>query len=756
MSRPRHFRVPWIVLGLSLAATAVATIATLWLIHTQELRQFQNQAKAARIHLQTRMDAYDGILNSGADLISGTRDLTRETFRGVVTNLFSRTNPGVQGIGYSLRVPPGEIAKVEERARQSGIEDFHIWPAGPRDEYHTIYFLEPMNVRNRAALGYDMFSEPTRRAAMERARDTGEAAMSGRVTLVQEIEGPRQPGVLIYVPVYEGGGTPATVAERREKLLGFIYSPFRTGDLFESVFGKSFDLQHEDLKVAVAIYDGAAEPQNLLFDELSSSPALEHRGFTEVEEVLVGGRSWTVVVHSLAPSYPGGFSGFLPVIVLVGGLFISFVCSGLSFFEARARELAERQRSAAESLTRVGLVLVSRLTTQSILQRVVEEGTRLTRAEAGAYFEKQGPQPQCMEALAVAPHEAVAELTSAAVMPLLERIFLGERVREEDLRKDPLLGGRWTGRVGGAWPVVSCLGAPVRSRNGETMGALLFAHAASGHFRPEDVQMVEGLAAQAAVALDNARLYREARDAVRAREEFMSIASHELKSPLTGLALRLQMLESMVRSGAPPERLLASIQGGRAGLQRLSRLLTDLLDMARITGGRLQIERANTDLSELVREATERLEPQAAQSGSQLRINAESNLTGFWDRLRLEQVVTNLLDNAVKYGAGQPVDITVHRDGTWAVLEVVDHGIGIDPARLPRVFNPFERGVSDRQYAGLGLGLYIARQIVDLHGGTIQVESQPGETRFTVRLPCAPAMAELGHRFPEGEARPMQ
>ncbi|HEX5754326.1 MAG TPA: CHASE domain-containing protein [Archangium sp.] len=753
MSRPRYFRVPWIVLGLSLAATLVAAMATLWLLHRQELNQFHNQAKAARIRIAMRMDSFIHLLDSGEGLISGVSNISRETFRGVVTQLLGQADPGIQGIGYSLRVPPGQVAHVEELARRGGIEDFHIWPAGPRDEYHTIFFLEPMNVRNRAALGYDMFSEPTRRAAMERARDTGQAAMSGRVSLVQEIEGPRQPGFLIYVPVYEGGITPATVEERRQKLSGFIYSAFRAQDLFESLFGEAFDLEADDPKVAVAIYDGAPQERNLLFDERSSTPGLGARGFTEVQELRVAGRTWTVVVRGLSPSYPEGWLGWLPVLVLVGGVFITFVCSGLSFSEARALEFAQRQRAAAEGLARVGLVLASRLDTQTILQRMTEEGTLLTRAEAGAYLVRQCPDARGVEALAAVPREAAAALTSAVVMPWVERIFQGERVREEDLRAEPLLGGKGNGWKG-AWPVVSCLGVPVRGRNGETMGALLFAHTRPGHFRPEHVQWVEGLAAQASVALDNARLYRASQDSVRAREEFMSIASHELKSPLNGLSLRLQMLESMARSGAPPERLLATIQGGRAGVQRLARLISELMDMARITGGRFRIERTETDLGELVREVSERLEPEALRSGSQLRLSAGANLTGSWDGMRLEQVVTNLLDNAIKYGAGLPIDISVHRDGDWAVLEVVDHGIGIPPARLPRVFDRFERAVSDQQYTGLGLGLYISRQIVELHGGTIQVESQPGETRFTVRLPCAPAGEELGRHPPEADAPP--
>ncbi|MDP9311564.1 MAG: ATP-binding protein [Chloroflexota bacterium] len=243
------------------------------------------------------------------------------------------------------------------------------------------------------------------------------------------------------------------------------------------------------------------------------------------------------------------------------------------------------------------------------------------------------------------------------------------------------------------------------------------------------------------------RLYREAQEAIQARDEFLSIASHELKTPLTALQLQLQMLlRSASKNGGAkltPERLLQKLHLADQQTDRLAGLINDLLDVARIRTGRIEIRLEEVDLTEVVRDVLARFEEQITQAGCSVWLRAEAPLLAHWDRSRLEQVFTNLLSNAIKYGPGKPIEIWVNGDATTAELTVQDHGIGIAPEHLERIFVRFERAVSANHYGGLGLGLYIVRQIVEALGGTIRVTSELGHgSTFTVALPRSVAVAE--------------
>jgi PAS domain S-box-containing protein len=236
---------------------------------------------------------------------------------------------------------------------------------------------------------------------------------------------------------------------------------------------------------------------------------------------------------------------------------------------------------------------------------------------------------------------------------------------------------------------------------------------------------------------DRERILQELAEAVRTRDEFLSVASHELKTPLTPLSLKLQALSRAAEAKTvQAERLAKDVEVMRRQVTRLSDLVGDLLDVSRISTGRLQFQLDEVDLSHVVREVVSQFEPRAVKAGCLLELRAEAHVVGRWDRLRVEQVVVNLLSNAIKYGAGKPVYIRVESKDGWARLQVRDEGIGIAPEHLGRIFGKFERAVSERHYGGLGLGLYITRQVVEWLGGSVKVESHPGQgATFRVELP---------------------
>jgi signal transduction histidine kinase len=223
-------------------------------------------------------------------------------------------------------------------------------------------------------------------------------------------------------------------------------------------------------------------------------------------------------------------------------------------------------------------------------------------------------------------------------------------------------------------------------------------------------------------------------DALRSRDDFISIASHELRNPLHAVHLQvLSVLQAAQRGELTPEWALARLGRTNDSITRLGRLLDNLLDVSRITAGRLTLEWEDVDFREIVQAVVDRSREQAG--AVPVTVRAES-IVGRWDRLRLDQIVTNLLSNALKYGAARPVAIRLSGTAEAATLEVEDHGIGIDEAQRVRLFARFERGLPSRRESGFGLGLWITRQIVQAMGGTIAVSSRPGAgSVFSVVLP---------------------
>lgn len=220
-------------------------------------------------------------------------------------------------------------------------------------------------------------------------------------------------------------------------------------------------------------------------------------------------------------------------------------------------------------------------------------------------------------------------------------------------------------------------------------------------------------------------------------EELLSVASHELKTPLTSLKLQIQMLLSKgLEATFDRGRLKRSLQVMERQVQRQTQLINNLLDVSRMSSGKLKVEPAEVDVAELVLEATDRFEEERERSGSELRVRCDDSVKAFVDPACLDQVLTHLLSNALKYGSGRPIEVGVEPVGTRRLrLTVRDHGIGIDAVHLERVFDAFERAVPERHYAGLGLGLWITRRTVESMGGTLSVESRLGEgSTFTVEL----------------------
>jgi signal transduction histidine kinase len=275
---------------------------------------------------------------------------------------------------------------------------------------------------------------------------------------------------------------------------------------------------------------------------------------------------------------------------------------------------------------------------------------------------------------------------------------------------------------------------PLVGRDG-VVGAATFVAPRQIQYSKADLDLPEELARRIALAIDNARLYTTARDALRRRDEFLTVAAHEIRGPLTSMHLAVQ---GLMRGTLAHDGVRMALEVIQREDRRLRRFVDDLLDLGRIRTGQLAFELEDVDLGSIVRDIASRVTTVIAPTKSRVDVAVEGNLVGQWDRFRLEQVVTNLLTNAVKYGQGEPIAISAVETGDHVVLKCVDRGVGVPPAMLDRIFDPYERAVETRHYGGLGLGLHIAKMIVEGLGGAIAVESRLGEgTTFTVDLPKA-------------------
>ena len=387
-------------------------------------------------------------------------------------------------------------------------------------------------------------------------------------------------------------------------------------------------------------------------------------------------------------------------------------------------DITERQRGveAQRFLAEAGGVLAASLEQDETLERVAHLAVPAYAEACGVFLADGEAAVRCVATAYASGGRAAGSVPS----PGLEEVARVMAAGAPELRREADGCGAWL-----------CVPLEVR---GQTLGALTFATSRRA-YDVQDLALAQELAWRAALAIDNARLYREARQAIHLREEFLSIASHELKTPITALQLQVQSLrKALDRSpgGVSAERLRNGLEVVDRQVKRQTRLIHELLDVSRITAGKLELNLEPLDLGALVREVAERFEPELARTGTPLELALAEDASGQWDRLRLDQVLTNLLSNAVKYGRGNPVRVELSATPEAVRVDVRDSGIGIGAEHVSRLFHRFERAVSERNYGGFGLGLWIARQMVEVLGGHITVRSELGVgSTFSVELPRA-------------------
>ena len=406
----------------------------------------------------------------------------------------------------------------------------------------------------------------------------------------------------------------------------------------------------------------------------------------------------------------------------------------------QAEENLQRYAENLELLSEAGEMVNKSLNIDEILQKVTDVTTRLTGAEFGAFFynkvDKDG-ESYMLFTLSGAPREAFEKFGMPRNTDIFNTTFTGEGIlRSDDITKDPRYGHNSPhhGQPKGHLPVVSYLAVPVVTQTGEVLGGLFFGHPEPAKFTREHEQLVSGIVNQAVVALDNAKLYQQVQQLNAKKDEFIGLASHELRTPVTSLKGYLQIFEKTISES---DKNKAFIHKAVQQVNKLSVLISDLLDVSKIETGKLPLEFTVFDLKKLTEEVTELT--QYSSKSHVISFNThEAEVMVAADRQRIEQVIINLISNAIKYSPdADRVNIILSQSRDRARISVEDFGMGISKENQQRIFSRFYRVEEvGAHISGLGIGLYISHEIISRHKGTLTVNSEPGKgSCFVFEIP---------------------
>lgn len=720
-----------IVLVCSLLITFVAWRVISVNEHKAAQLRFDFYKQSFLTKLTGQMKEYEQALRGAAGLFYASDNVTRSDWKHYVDTLnINNSYPGIQGMGFALHVPDAQKSAHIAKVKTEGL-DYDIYPAGQRDIYTPVLYLEPFDWRNQRALGYDLWSDKKHHEAMIRARDTGNMAVTSKLILVQETLEDTQVGFMMFDPIYTKGGEMKTPEDRQNRIYGYVYSPFRMKNLMDAITSVSGDY------LEVEIYDGkeVADYASMYRSHPSTNSHMEKfsNDFVEVIPVTVGEHDWTVVVKS-GPAFDEYIRQRESTYTLVFGVVISFllfvVAWSLSTSRQRAISLADKMTGDLKiSEERYALAMAGSndgLWDWNIPNDVLYLSPRFKKLMGFKENEVENSR-QWIEKMV---HPDDFDKTVNAIKEHLDKHIPLDVESRIKLKNKEYNWFRVKGQA--IWDTD---GTPLRMAgslsdiNDRKLAALYLQH-----------QKQE---------LEIANKYKS---------EFLANMSHELRTPLNSIMVLSSLLsDDKSKSLNNKQREQASIIY-RSGAELLD-LISEILDLSKIESGKMEVNYERLPIEDFAQELRMIFEPIAAERGLSFEIEIDKAVPGniMTDHKRIYQVIKNLTSNALKFTqkGGATIKFFIPKNiagindeldpRDTLAISVIDTGIGIPKDKFGLIFEAFKQvdGTTSRKHGGTGLGLTISREILTLIGGGIRVESKPDKgSTFTIYIPMNSKMEE--------------
>ncbi|MBL7545449.1 MAG: CHASE domain-containing protein [Bdellovibrionaceae bacterium] len=755
--RRSGFYSPKVIFPLCGVFVLLAWSISYYASQTENTTRFERAASSIVYAFKNRMTVYTNALVYTRNLMRLKPDLSHEEFQKFVREMKIKEEfPGIQNIGYVKRMNKHQVRKL-----------LPTLPEGKRkmildkDTYDMVIYIEQIVDSATSAIGFDLSTSKTRADAMTKAADLGIPVATDRVLRISDPNAsPSEYYFIVFVPHYKDHMPINTPAERRAALQGFVYGGFRAPYLFGTIAG---DTRIRLNQFVIQVFDGAqANPQNLIYS--SGDHAHTDPKFYKEIDLNAAEHQWKIVLRAL-PEFAPAYSRYLPLLMLFMGTILTLgVVLSTRRTHKFARKLQEdilirrqaeaqlsEEKQIVELTSKIGTTLKAEQDLASIVQLVINVATQVTGAKFGVFFystyTEQGSE-QILHSLSGIEKSELAQLGVPQNPDVFRTTFEGsDVVRIDDLTQDSRFSkfphplGRSQDRS-----VRSYLSVPVKSKSGRILGALLFGHSEPCLFTPRSESLVRSLSIQAAVAMDNANLYRElsqarlaADSANRAKSLFLANVSHEIRTPL-GLIVGFAELtaEHTDDPSIVSENIKKILRNGR----ELTRIIGEVLDLSKIEANALLIENSTFSLPQFLNELKSEWQPQieAKKLKFEMNISSDLPLEMHTDSTRLTQILVNLLSNALKFTEHGRICMSITpENNSHLIVTVEDSGLGISDENKTQLFKTFSQGDKSirRRYGGSGLGLALSKQLAHALGGDLKlIESQVSiGSIFTLRLP---------------------